>query len=170
MNLTSLLNQFRQSLSGFWLVRDARERAMLAIAVAVAALGIFYALLIDPALTGRDQLHKYLPELRRQVAQLQVLSEEAAAFSGKDAPPVAAIAEESIKSTLARKGLKPQSVVLSGDLAKVQLAVVSFADTLEWLDDMQKTAGLSVVDAKIVALAQPDMVNVTLTLRQQRNE
>ena len=166
MNLTSLLNQSRQSLAEFWMARNARERVMLAVAAGAAALGLFHALLIDPALTGRDQLHKNLPELRRQVAQLQVLSKEAAALSGRSASPVTALSGESIKTALARKGLMPQSVLLTGDLAKVQLTGVSFAGTLEWLDDMQKTARISVVDANIVALAQPDMVNATFTLRQ----
>lgn len=166
MNLSSLLNQSRQSLAEFWMARDARERAMLAVAAVAATLWLFHALLIGPALNGRDQMNKNLPELRRQVALLQLLSEEAAALSGKSASPVTAISEESIKTALARKGLKPQSVILTGDLAKVQLATVSFAGTLEWLDDMQKTARLSVVDANIAALAQPDMVNAALTLRQ----
>jgi len=166
MNLTSLLNQSRQSLSDFWMVRDARERAMLAAAAVAAVFGLFYALLIGPALTGRDQLNKNLPELRQQVAQLQALAKEAATLSGNPASPVAAISEESIKAALARKNLKPQSVMVTGDLVKVQLVSASFAETLGWLDDMQKTARLSIVDANIVALAQPDMVNVTLTLRQ----
>ena len=171
MNLTSLLNQSSQSLAEFWMARNARERVILAAAAGAAALGLFHALLIDPALTGRDQLHKTLPELRQQAAQLQVLSKEAAALSGKSAAPVTAISGESIKTALVRKGLKPQSVLLTGDLAKVQLTGVSFAGTLEWLDDMQKTARISVVDANIVALAQPDMVNATFTLRQfLRNE
>lgn len=148
------------------MARDARERAMLAAAATVAALGLFYALLIDPALTSRSQLNKNLPELRQQVALLQSLSKEAAALSGKAASPVPVLSEESIKTALAGKGLKPQSVTLSGDLAKVQLASASFAGVLAWLDDMQKTARLSVVDANIVALPQPDMVNATLTLRQ----
>jgi type II secretory pathway component PulM len=47
----------------------------------------------------------------------------------------------------------------------VQLAAVSFSGTLNWLDDMQRNALLSVTDANIVALAQPDMVNATFTLR-----
>lgn len=166
MNLTSLLNQSRQSLAEFWIARDARERTMLAAAAVAALLGLFYALLIDPALTGRDQLNKNLPELRRQVAQLQVLAKEAVAFSGKSIPPATATSEESIRTALARRGLKPQSVLLTGDLVKVQLAAVSFAGTLEWLDEMQKSARLSVADANIVALAQPDMVNATLILRQ----
>lgn len=175
MNVTGQLGQSRQSFSEFWAVRDARERAMLAVAALVVTLGLAYTLLIDPALAGRDQLNKNLPELRQQVAQLQALSKEAAALSGKSASPLAgksaapliAMSKENIEAALARNGLKPQSVMLTGDFAKVQLAAVSFAGTLNWLDDMQKTALLSVVDANIVALAQPDMVNATFTLRQQ---
>jgi len=170
MNMASLLNQSRQSIAEFWIARDARERAMLATAAVVVALGLFYALLIDPALTGRAQLNKNLPELRQQAALLQALAKEAAALSGKSAPPVTAMSEESIKTALAGKGLKPQSVQITGDLAKLQLVSVSFAATLGWLDTLQKTAQVSVVDANIVALPQPDMVNATLTLRQSRNE
>jgi general secretion pathway protein M len=170
MNLTALLNQSRQSFSEFWAVRDARERAMLAVAALVVTFGLAYALLIDPALAGRDRLNKNLPVLRQQVAQMQALSKEAAALSGKSAAPLIAMSKENIEAALARNGLKPQSVMLTGDFAKVQLAAVSFAGTLNWLDDMQKTALLSVVDANIVVLAQPDMVNATFTLRQPRNE
>jgi general secretion pathway protein M len=166
MNLTGLLNQSRQSFSEFWAVRDARERAMLAVAALVVTFGLAYALLIDPALSGRDQLNKNLPVLRQQVAQMQALSKEAATLSGKSASPLIAMSKENIEAALARNGLKPQSVMLTGDFAKVQLSAVSFAGTLNWLDDMQKTALLSVVDANIVVLAQPDMVNATFTLRQ----
>jgi general secretion pathway protein M len=170
MNLTSLLDQSRQSFSAFWTVRDARERAMLAVAALVVTFGLAYALLIDPALAGRNQLNKNLPLLRQQVAQMQALSRESAALSGKTAAPSLAMSKENIEAALARNGLKPQSVMLTGDFAKVQLSTVSFAGTLNWLDDMQKTALLTVVDANIVALAQPDMVNATLTLRQPSHE
>lgn len=170
MKLNNLLNQSRQSFSEFWAARDAREHAMLATATVVASLGLIYVLLIAPALTGREQLGKNMLVLRQQAAQLQALSKEAAAISASSAPAMTAMSRENIEAALARKSLKPQSVALTGNLAKVQLAAVSFAATLGWLDDMQKTAGLSVVDANIVALAQADTVDVTLTLRQQRNE
>lgn len=166
MSLDGLLNQSRQSLSEFWMARDARQRTMLAVVAMAAAFGLFYVLLIAPALDGRNQLNKNLPELRQQVALLQVLSKEAALYSEKAVLPAMAISEEGIKAALAGKGLKTQSVMLTGDLAKVQLVSVSFAGTLDWLDDMQKTARLLVVDANIVALAQPDTVNATLTLRK----
>ena len=83
---------------------------------------------------------------------------------------MAAISVESIKAALEAKGIKPQSVTLSGGLAKVQLAAVSFAGTLNWLDEMQKTARLSVADANIVVQDKPDTVNATLTLRRPGNE
>lgn len=170
MSLSNLFDQSLQSLSEFWTARDTRERSMLTLGAGVVVLGLIYALLIDPALTGRDQLNKNLPVLRQQVAQLQALSVEATTFSGRPAPAVSIISRERIESALVGKGIKPLSVTLSGDQTTVQLAAVSFSATLDWLGEMQRTAQLSVVDANIVALAQPDMVNVTLVLRQQRNE
>lgn len=170
MNLPGLLHQSKQSFAEFWAARDKRERALLTAAAIVAALGLTYALLIDPALSGRERLNKNLPELRQQVAQLQALSQEAAAYAASTAPPLTAINVESLKAALEAKGLKPQNVTMSGDLARVQLAAASFAGTINWLDEMQKTARLLVVEANIVALDKPDTVNATLTLRQQRRE
>lgn len=169
MSQSGMPGQFRQTFPEFWAMRDARERAMLALAALVAISGLAYAALIDPALTGRDQLHKNLPVLRQQAAQLQALSKEAAALSEKPALPLMVMSRENIEATLARNGLKPQSVVLTGGFVKVQLAAASFSGTLNWLDEMQKTALLSVADANIAALAQPGMVNATFTLRQNRN-
>jgi general secretion pathway protein M len=170
MNLTGLLERSRQSFSEFWLARDARERAMLVVAGLVVTSGLIYALLIDPALTGRVQLNKNLPVLRQQVAQMQALSKEAAALSAISSAPLITISKENIEAALARNGLKPQSVILTGDFAKVQLASASFAGTMNCLAEMQKTALLSVVDANIVAQAQPDMVNATFTLRLPPHE
>lgn len=170
MNLTSLFSQAGQSLADFWAARVARERVMLAAAAAAVVLGLYYALLIAPALTGRGQLNKNLPELRQQVAQLQALAKEAAAFSGNPAPPVAALSEESIKTALAHKGLKPQSVALAGGAVKVTFNDASFAALMGWLDDMQKNARFAVSEAHIVALAHADRVNAVLTLRTSGNE
>lgn len=168
--MNSPLNKPSQSLAEFWAARDTRERALFAVAAATAAFGAIYALLLDPALAGRSQLSKSLPVLRQQAAQMQALSKEAAALSGKAAPQTAAITREGIEAALARHGLKPKSVALDGDIARVQLAAASFSGTLNWLDDMQKTARLAVVDANIVALAQPGMIDAALTLRQRGNE
>jgi len=170
MNPADLLNRSSLSISEFWAARDARERAMLAVAALVVTFGLAYAVLIDPALTGRERLNRSLPVLRQQVAQMQALVKQAALLAEKPAAPTMPMTKENIEAALARNGLKAQNVMLSGDFAKVQLSAVSFANTLYWLDDMQKTARLSATDANIVALDKPDMVNATFTLRQQRND
>jgi len=170
MNLTGMLDRSRLSFAEFWAARDARERAMLAVAALVVALALVYALLIEPALSGRDRLNNDLPLLRQQVARMQALSKVATALSGKTAVPMTVMSRENIEAALARNGLKPQSVILTGDFAKVQLSAASFTGTLNWLDEMQKTALISVVDASIVAQAQPDLVNAVFTLRQPGNE
>jgi general secretion pathway protein M len=170
MNPKSTLNGLLQSWSQFWNERNARERMLLAAAATAVAAGLVYLLLIDPALTGREQLKKSLPALRQQVAQLQMMAKQAAGMSGRVAPSVAPISRETLEAALVRKGLKPQNVTLTGETARVQLSSVSFSGVIDWIDEMQKTALLSVVDANIVALDQPDMVNVTLTLRQQKSE
>jgi general secretion pathway protein M len=170
MNLTGLMDRSRLSFSDFWTARDARERAMLSAAAMVVVLGLTYLLLIEPALAGRKKIINDLPHLRQQVAQLQALTKEAKVLSAMPAPAVAAISKQMIEDALSRNGMKPKSVILTGDYAKVQLAAVSFASMLAWLDEMQRTAMLAVVDANIVALTQADLVDATLTLRQARNE
>jgi len=170
MSFSGLLKQLELSAVESWARRDARERALLNAAAGVVVLGLIYLLLMDPALTGREKLNNDLPHLRQQVAQLQTLTKQAASLSGKPAIAAAALDRGSIENSLARNGLKPQSLQLTGDYTKVQLAAASFAGTLAWLDDMQRTALLYVVDADIVALDRPDLVDAKLTLRQTRGE
>ena len=165
-----LLKLSMQSFAEFWTARNARERMMLISAALVVSLGMAYVVLINPAMSGREQLNKSLPVLRQQAAQLQALSAEATALSGKTSAPPIVMSKENIEAALARKGLKPQYVMMNGDVVKVQLAAASFSGMLNWLDDMQKTARLSIVDANIAVLAQPDMVNAIFTLRQPRND
>jgi type II secretory pathway component PulM len=115
-------------------------------------------------------LNEQLPLLRQQVAQLQALSKKAAGLSDKPVQTVENISREAIATALARYDLKPNTLHLNGDYITVRLASVSFASTLSWLNDMQTTTQLFVHEAKIVALTQPDKVDVIMTLRQIRDE
>ncbi|CAN5369406.1 N/A [soil metagenome] len=162
------MNQLMETMSAFWLERNARERAVLALAALLLLLGLFYVMLIAPALSGRAQLEKSLPTLRQQSAELQGMASQVASLSNGATAAPPAVTKESVEAALSRRGLKAQSVVQSGDQVKVQLAAASFAATLDWLDEMQKGARLSMVDANIVALAAPDSINATLTLKQLR--
>lgn len=170
MKLREQLDHTRQRLFSFWAARNAREQKILAAGVLTAGFALAYALLINPALSGRGQLNNNLPMLRQQVAHMQALSREAATLSAKTALQTIRMSKENIEAALGRNGLQSQSVMLSGDYAKVQLASVSFAGILNCLDDMQKSMQVSVADAKIVALDKPGMVNASLTLHQSEKE
>lgn len=165
-----MLKEWRAASSAFWLERNVRERKLLLFAASVLTLGLLYALFIDPALQGRTQLGKNLPLLRQQAAELQALSKEVSGLTAQAAASVAPMTRDSIDAGLARKGLKAQSVTLSADFAKVQLAAVPFASLLRWLDEAQKVERLMVVDANVSALESPGSVNAVLTLRQQKAE
>lgn len=166
----STISGLKQSVATFWGERNKREQNLLVAAILVIVFGLFYALLIDPALSGRKELEKKLPALREQAAEVQALSKEAGALGSKAAVPVPAMSKESLESALGSKGLKAQSVVLTGDLAKVQFNGVSFSGLIDWLNEMQKSARLSVVDANVESQEKADTVNATLSLRQQRSE
>lgn len=168
--MSPALIRLNDSLAAFWRQRNARERTMLTLAAAVILSALIYAMLIAPALSGRAQLEKNLPLLHQQAAEMQALSRQAAQFASPAAVSPQPLSRENIDAALARKGLKAQNVAISGNLVKLQLPSASFAAILDWLDEMQKTAGFAIVDANIVALAQPDSVSATLTLRQPRNE
>lgn len=170
MSARDTLNELQESAAAFWVARNAAERKLLAAGAALLTLGLIYAILFGPALSGRAQLEKSLPPLRQQAADMQAMAGQAATLAAVSAPAPVALTKESIEASLARKGLKPQTVALSGDLVRLQLPSVSFAGLLDWLDDMQKSAALSVLEANIAALAQVDTVSATLTLRLQKNE
>lgn len=167
---TSALSRYTQPLQDYWGARNARERRMLSIAAAVIGLALIYLLLIDPALEGRTQLNKSLPNLRQQVAQMQAMSREAESLSSQDTPAVEPVSRTSVEAALARSGLKAQNLTVNNQTVIVQFSAVSFSQLLNWLQEMQKMAMTTVVESNIVAQNQPDLVNATLTLRQQGNE
>ena len=164
--MNAFMTQIQENVSAFWIERNARERKQIALAIAVAVCALIYMLLVAPALNGRAQLEKSLPELRQQSAELKNLATQASALSAATATPAPPATKEVIEASLANKGLKAQSVAPAGEIIKVQLSAVSFTGMLDWLDEIQKNLRITVVDANVTAQPQTDIVNATLTLRQ----
>jgi general secretion pathway protein M len=152
----------------YWNARAPRERTILAALGLLVLLALLYLLLIEPALSGRAQLRKSLPGLRSQVSQVQGMSRELSSARPAGEAAAQPATRENIEASLTRAGLKAQSVTVSGELVRVQLNAVSFAGLTAWLEQVGKSLGISVTEASIVAQAQADTVNATLTLRQQR--
>jgi general secretion pathway protein M len=165
-----LLNTLNASTAAFWNARNQRERSIMMTGSLALLLFLLYAIFIGPALNGREKLSKDLPALRQQAAELQALSKQAAELNAGGAVAAAPISQESIAESLSSRGMKPQNLAVTDDMVRVQLNPVSFSGLLDWITDQQKTTHLTVVDANFIALPQTDMVNATVTLRQQRNE
>jgi general secretion pathway protein M len=165
------VDRYRQMFSDFWSARNERERKQLLLAAVVVVLALVYMLLIEPAYLGRQQLKKNLPNLRQQSVELQAMSMQATALARETPPPPPPLTREVIETSLNRTGLKAQNIVMAGtDVAKVQLSSVSFAGMVAWLDDMQKTARVTVSEASVTSPGQVDIVNANLTLKQQKSE
>lgn len=164
------LHQLRQSLASFWAVRDERERRMLTAGAAAVGLALLYLVAIGPAYTGSMRLQRDLPSLRQQALALQALSRQAQGLRANAPASVTLSTQESIDATLSRKNLKAQSVAVSADLVRIQLSNVSFSGVLDWLDELQKSAHVTVMDCQFSAQSQPDMVNATLNLRQPKTD
>jgi general secretion pathway protein M len=151
---------------GYWSARTAQERKFLLVGGGVVALTLLYLVLLEPALTGREQLRRALPELRQQAAQLDALAAEARAVAAQPAPAVAPVTREALAASMTASGLNPASLSVSGEYTKVQLNGVSFANLMAWLDAQRRDSRLLVQDAQFTAKDALGQVDATLTLRQ----
>jgi general secretion pathway protein M len=166
MSAASSIAQLRERLAVYWLARTEQERRYLAVGGAVAAAALVYALFIGPALSGRAQLQKELPQLRQQAAQLQAMAQEAGALAGQPAVQVSPMTKESLTASLAALSITPQSVSMTGEFARIQLAGVSFANLVSWLDAQRRENRISVQEAVVTAQAPAGQVDANLTLHQ----
>lgn len=160
------IQQLRDSASAFWNERSEQERRMLAIGGAVVGLALAYSVLVAPALEGRDALRKALPQLRQDVAELKALARTAAELAAK--PPVQAppMSRDALTASLNAAGLKPQSLNLTGEYAKLELKGVAFAALVTWLDAQRRDSAVMVQEAVVSGQTTPGMVDAAITLRQ----
>ncbi|MES2152662.1 MAG: type II secretion system protein GspM [Pseudomonadota bacterium] len=168
MKMPDIVQQVREQATIYWLARTEQERKFLAAGGAVVLLALVYALLIAPALDGRARLQKDLPQLRQQAAQLQALAQEAGELARQAAPPLAPMTREALAASLAARSIKPDSLSLTGQYAKLQLSAVPFANLMAWLDAQRRENRVAVQDATISAQTVAGQVDATLTLRQQQ--
>lgn len=167
------MSKFQQSLqdtrgraSAFWLARTEQERKFLGVGGAILALALFYSVLLDPALSGREVLNKELPKMRQQAAEMQVLAREAETLRGQTSIAPPPMTRESLNASLAARSLTPQSLSITGDFAKVQFNNAAHAGIVAWLDAIRVESRIAVQDASFTAQEPAGTVNATLTLRQ----
>jgi general secretion pathway protein M len=160
------IQELRARADAFWQVRTEQERKLLRVGAVVVGLGLFYGLLVGPALDGRAQLQKHLPQLRQQAAEMQMMAREAQALKGQAEIAPAPMSRDSLNASLAARGLGAQAVNVTGDYVRLQLNGVQYAGVVAWLDAIRTESRINVVDASFTAQDAPGVVNAALTLRQ----
>ncbi len=163
------LRQRQLALMQIWNTRTAREQNFMLGAGVTIAAALFYLIMINPALEGRSQLQRTLPQLRLQAAQLHAMADDVAALPAA-VEQAALLSRQKLESTLRQHGLKAQSISISGDGVHLQFEDAPFAQLLECLATLQKTQQLAVSDASFSAQNKPGMVNANLQLSRQKNE
>lgn len=166
MSIAGKISELRERATAYWIARTEQERKFLLAGGAVAALALFYLVLLEPALEGREQLRRSLPELRQQAAQLEALAGEARAVASAPATAVTPLTREALAASMSARGIKPASLSVSGEYTKVQISNVSFANLMAWLDAQRRESRLMVQDAQFSAQGALGQVDATLTLRQ----
>lgn len=162
----NVYNQLKEGVLVYWNARTAQERKFLGAGGAAVLLAIVYSLFIGPAVEGRASLKKSLPELRQQAAQVQSMAAEAQGISGQGVAQVAPMTQESITASLAARSIKPESVTMTGEFAKLQLKEVAFANLVSWLDAQRREGRILVQDMDLAAQGDAGVVGGTVTLRQ----
>lgn len=150
----------------FWQARSEQERKLLTLGSVVVVLALVWTMLIAPAIEGRAQLQKSLPQLRQQASRLQALAAQAAALSGQVPVQAARMSSASLNASLAARSLTASSLGVTGEYAKLELRGVPFGALTSWLAQVQQESRITVEDASIVAQATPGLVDATLTLHQ----
>ena len=164
--LSPALAPARDRFAVMWLARTPQERKFLTVGAAVLGATFFYLTLLAPAIEGRAQLKRSLPELRQQAAQLQAMSVEARALASQAPQQPAPLSRDGITASLTARGLSPQGLSVTGNYAKFQLENVAFANLMAWIDEQRRTSQLGVEEAQISAQTPLGQVNATLTMRQ----
>lgn len=169
MSAASSLSTFKSQLALAWHARTEQERKFLVVGAGVVLGALVYMLFIGPAVTGRAQLEKALPQLRQDAAQLRSMAVEAGELSRQPPAQGTPMSREGLTASLTAMGLTPQSVTMTGEFAKVQLSAVPFASLVGWLDGQRREGRISVQEASISAQSDSGggKVDATLTLRQE---
>lgn len=166
MSIATTIAQYRERATALWLARTEQERRFLAVGGAVALVALLYLLLVEPAVEGRAQLRRSLPQLRQQAAELQAMAQEATALAQAPEVHVVPLGRDAVSSSLTGRGLNPQSLSVTGEYIKVQLNNVAFANLAAWLDEQRRANRVLVQDATVTALPAAGQVDASLTLRQ----
>lgn len=166
MSGQNVLRDLKEGLLVYWKARTAQEQKFLAAGGAVVALALVYTLFIDRAVSGRAELEKTLPKLRQEAAVVQALAVEASALASAGQPQVVPMTRDTLTTSLATRSIKPESVAVTGEFARLAFKDVSFANLVMWLDEQRRSSLVRVHELDLAAQGEAGQVSGSVTLTQ----
>jgi general secretion pathway protein M len=170
MSATGAVAQLKDQLALYWLARTEQERKYLTVGGATVLGALVYMLFMAPAINGTRELRAKLPLMREDAAKLQALALEAGELARQPAPQVTPMSKESLTASLAARSITPASLIVSGDVVKLQVNGVPFASLYAWLDAQRRENRIVSEEVGITAGTPVGQVDAVVTLRQNTGE
>jgi len=141
-----------------------RERRLVVTAALVVVLAVLYVVAWTPLTRDIERARDNLARDRATLAAMQRLDASSAAPASVS-PPAAVEPRAAVLAALDARGLRGAAQV---DLREGRVSMVLGAVPLDALvglaDDLQRTAGLRVAEARLLARVEPGTVRAEITL------
>jgi general secretion pathway protein M len=161
------IRAIKAALTEWFEARAPREKRLLLVGGALVTWALLYSLLWAPAWDGCDRIRTSLPGLQAEVVQMQAQLDEARLLKGAAAirAPQGLALRDVIAASLAQAGLPAPQISVLGKGVQVEAKNVPFGVWMAWLDDVQRTDHVRVVNAHATGEAQPGHASVSVTVQ-----
>ncbi len=148
----------------WWRGLARRERMMVLGAVFVVAIGLLYAVGIEPAWQTRTRLAGELPRLQDEMVQLEALRAEAHVLEDRSvAVQTRKSLRAAVEQSMRRANLVGEVVDHGANAILVSTRDVAATNWFNWLESFAREARIQVV-ATHVERASPGRVDASVTL------
>ena len=161
--------RFKKIRLQYWDARPFQEKRALLIGAAILAPLLGYFLLWQPAHEAIEKLHRTLPKMRIQMAQMHIAAGQIEALRHRPQLAVmdALAVKDSIEASATRHQLRESLTsvtVQEPNGVRITMTAISFEKLLGWLRELQTAQHIRIDTLAITQLSAPGMVAVRATL------
>ncbi len=139
----------------WWQGLGRRERALCAVAAVVVAMGLIYALCIEPAWKTRARLAVDLPRLQGELVRIEALRDEIRVLEDRGSGvQTRASLRAAVEQSTKRANLTGEVVNQGASVISVKTRNVAAAKWFKWLERFVREARVQVVAARVERASQ----------------
>lgn len=152
--------------SDWWAQRTRRERLLLGGVGVLAALAIWYWLLLVPAWERRAQLRQEIPLQQAQLAVMRAEADDVQRLRPRaaGAAPAGEALLQALNTLLEQRAVDGVKLNIVGNAVQAEFKRASFGALVEWLNQARRQFRVRVVSAHISALETADAVRGQLMM------